>query len=79
VPGQGGSAAPGQEREPVVEALGQLGRGEGAQPGDRQLDRQRHAVQRAADLGHRPGVAGVKLEVGQHRGGAVGEQPDGRK
>ena len=79
MPGQGGPAAAGEQREPVVEALGQLGRGQRAQPRDRQLDRQRHAVERPADLRHRPGVARVELEVGQHRGGAVGEQPHGRK
>ena len=79
MPGQRGSAAAGEQREPVVEAVGQLGRGQRAQPRHRQLDRQRHAVEGPADLGDRRGVAGVELEVGQHRGGPVGEQPHGRK
>ena len=53
VPGQRGPAAAGEQREPVVEALGQLGRGQRAQPRRRELDRQRHAVEGPADLGDR--------------------------
>ncbi|HEY6312793.1 MAG TPA: ATP-binding cassette domain-containing protein, partial [Streptosporangiaceae bacterium] len=62
VPGHRGAAAAGQQAEPVPEAGRDLLRGHGAQPGRGQLDGQRHAVERAADRGHRGRVVLRDLE-----------------
>ena len=51
-------SAPGQQAEHVVEAIGDLGRTQRAGPGRRQLDRQRNAVEAAADPGDGLGVSG---------------------
>ena len=58
VPRQRGAAAAGQQAEPVVEPVGELIEGHGAQPGRGQFDRQRHPVQRPADAHHRRQRAG---------------------
>ena len=62
VPRQRGPAAAGQQPEPVVEARGELGGRQRAQPGAGQLDGQRQAVEAAADLGHRWQVLGGQPE-----------------
>ena len=62
--GQDRTAAGGEEAEAVVEAVGDLARGEQPQPGRRQFDGERQSVEAAADL--RDG-----LPVGE-RGGRVG-------
>ena len=73
VPRQRGPAAAGQQ--PVVEARGEFGGRQRAQPGAGQLDGQRQSIEAAADLGHRWQVLGGQPEP-EHRGrGAVGEQP----
>jgi hypothetical protein len=64
VPRQRDPAAAGEQREPVVQPLGELGRGKGPQPDGRQLDGQRHPVQGPADPGHLVRVARAELEVG---------------
>ncbi|GAA2640289.1 hypothetical protein GCM10010411_95690 [Actinomadura fulvescens] len=78
VPWQCGAAAAGEQPEPVTETARDLCRGQRPQPGRRQLDGERDAVELAAD-GHdvrRRRV--VHREAGADRGGAVGEQPHRR-
>ena len=54
-----GARAAGQQSEPVVQAVEDLGQRQGADPCRCELDRQRHAVEATADLGdHRDVVVG---------------------
>ena len=78
VSGQRGPAAPGEQREPVVQPLGELTGGQRAQPHGGQLDGQRHPVQRAADPGHGGHVVRVQLEVRPDGHCPVTQQPDRR-
>ena len=71
------TAAAGEQPEPVVQAAGDLRRGHRAQAGGGQLDRQRHAVEPAADGEHRAEV-GLDGEAGPHGGAPVGQQAYGR-
>ena len=63
VPRQRRAAAAGQEPEPVVEASRDLGGRQRADPRGGQLDRQRDAIQPAADLRDRVRVGGGQLEA----------------
>ena len=66
----------GQQREPVVEPLDELGERQRAQRHRRQLDRQRYAVEPPAqpdDVGH---VLRGDREAGRRGGGAQREQLD---
>ncbi|PPS87799.1 hypothetical protein BZZ08_02782 [Streptomyces sp. MH60] len=74
VAGRLGTVAPAEQTETVVQAVGQLVRAEGAQPGRGQLDGQGQPVQGRADLRH----ARVAVEAGAHRAGAFQEQLDRR-
>ena len=78
VPGQRRAAAAGEQREPVVQAFGELRRGQGAQPRGCQFDGQRHAVQRLADAHHGGHVAVVEREAGQDSGSPVTKQANRR-
>ncbi|GAA3095528.1 hypothetical protein GCM10020254_46000 [Streptomyces goshikiensis] len=71
--GQDGPRAAGQEPEAVVEAVGDLARGQQPQPGRGQLDGEREAVQAGADLGDGVRVVGGG-EAGAGGGAAVGEE-----
>ena len=56
-------AAPrGEQSEAIVEARGDLAWGEDPDPGRRQFERQRHAVEAAADAAHGGSSAGVEHE-----------------
>ena len=83
VPRQRGTATAGQQAEPVVETVGELIEGHGAQPGRGQFDRQRHPVQRPADARHRRQRAALELirdrEIPAHRARPVPQQLDGRR
>ena len=59
-----------------MQAVEDLGQRQRPHPRRRQFDRQRHAVEAAADLGHRGGVVVGDGEVGPGPAGAVGEQLD---
>jgi hypothetical protein len=74
--GQRRPAAPGQQCEPVVQALRELIRGQRAEPHGSQLDRQRHPVEGPADPGHRGRVGLAELEIRPDRHRAVAQQPD---
>ena len=58
------AAAPGQQAEAMVEPGGDLGRRQGANPGRRELDRQRDAVETVADLHDRLCVLGSSPKPG---------------
>jgi hypothetical protein len=79
VPLVGDPAGAGEQAEAVVEPFGDLAGGQGAGPCRGQLDRQRHAVQAPAQLGHggdrRP--VGGPVRVG--RGRPLQEQRHGRR
>jgi len=79
VPGQRRPAAAGEQREPVIEAFGELRRGQRARPDRGQLDGQRHAVERPADPRHRVGVGLINGEAGHDGGRAVTEQTHRRR
>ena len=74
VPGEGRPAAAGQEAEAVVQPGRDLLHRQGAHPGGGQLDGQRHAVEAAAQLGHRAGVLVGHGERGLDGPGALDEQ-----
>jgi hypothetical protein len=76
VPWWRGGLGVAQQPEPVVEAGQYLGWGEGAQAHRGQLDRQRDAVQAAAQLGGRGLVGRRELQVGRDRAGPVHQQVD---
>ena len=61
----------------AVEPGEHRGRGEGADAGGRQLDRERHALERAADAGDVRGVLGGHVEPGVGGPGAIAEEPHG--
>ena len=74
VAGQRGPAAADQHPEPVVQPFGELRDRHRAQPGRGQLDRERHAVQRPAQLrpadrGRRPGSPAGRRRPGRRRAG----------
>ena len=66
-----------QQAQPVAQPLCHRGRREQPDPGRRELDRQRQAVEAADDLGHRLPVRRREHEVRPHRHRAFHEQPDG--
>ena len=72
-----GARTPGQQPEPVTQTIEYLGRRQSPHPCCRQLDRQRHAIQAAADLDHDRGIVIGNGEAGLGQAGAVGEQLDG--
>jgi hypothetical protein len=74
--GQCRPAAPGQQIEPVVQALRELGRRQRAEPHGGQLDRQRHPVEGPADPGHGGRVGLAELEIRPDRHRPVAQQPD---
>jgi len=76
VPRQRGPAAAGEQDEPVIQALGELGWRQRGQPNGRQLDGQRHPVQRPADPGHGGRIARIELEVRPDGCRPVTQQPD---
>jgi hypothetical protein len=78
VPRQRGPAAAGEQREPVIQPLGELIRGQRTQPDGRQLDGQRHSVQRPADPGHGGRAVRIELEVRPDGYRPVAQQPDRR-
>jgi hypothetical protein len=65
---------PAAPEEPVVEPVGDLGRGQRAQPRRRQLDRERQPVEPPADLDDGAHVLVGHREARAHGGRAVGEQ-----
>ena len=65
-----------EELEAAAEPVAQRLRREQAEAGGRELDRERQAVEPAADLGDRRGVVVGHVEVGAHGAGAVDEQLD---
>ncbi len=71
--GQHGAAAGGQEPEAVVEAVGDLARGEQPQPRGGEFDGERETVEAAADLGDGLGLRGGR-EAGADGGGAFAEE-----
>ena len=75
--GRGGPVARGQQPEPVVEPGADLFHRQRPDPGRGQFDRQRQAIERAADRGDRGGVVRADHESGAGCGGPVGEQADG--
>ena len=80
LPGFGGAAPGRQHGEPVLHMVGQLDRRQARQPGRRQLERQRDAVQPAADLGHRLEAA-ASNGAGRPppRGPGTAGRPDSRR
>ena len=64
-----GARAAGQQPEPVVQAVDDLGQRQCPHPRRGQFDRQRHAVEALADLGHGGGVVVGDGEVGPEPGG----------
>ena len=64
--------------EPVAEPLQQHRRRQHPGPGSHQLDRQRNAVEAAADLGHSRGVLSRQRETRPRLGRAGQEQLHGR-
>ena len=71
--------AAGQQAQPVVETGGELAGGQDPHPGGGEFDRQRNAVQVAADLRHRGSLLDRQDEVGSCCLGAGDEQLDGRR
>ena len=76
LPRQGGAASPGQQAEPLVEAVVQGAERQRAQPGGGQLDGQRQPVQPRADRHHQRGGLLVERQAGALRPGPVDEQRD---
>ncbi len=76
VPRQPGPAAAGEQPEPVAEPGGQLRHRQRADPGRRELNGQRDAVELAADVSHRRDVLLGQAETGPGQRGTVAEQPD---
>ncbi|GAA1688101.1 hypothetical protein GCM10009733_100900 [Nonomuraea maheshkhaliensis] len=74
--GQRGAAAPGEQPEPVVEAFEDLLGGQHPRPDRGQLDRQRQAVEAAAQVGHGGLVGRGQLERAGACRGPLGEQAD---
>ena len=74
-----GAAGPAGREQPeaVLETVQDLDRREGAQPHRGELDRERDAVEPAAQLHHGVAVAVRELEVRRHGRGAVEEERDG--
>ncbi len=67
-----------QQPEPVGEAIPDLERAHRGHPRRGQLDAEREAVERLADLGHRGGgLRFAEAEVGPHRACPVDEEGDG--
>ena len=64
LPGHRRAAPPGEQVEGVVEALDDLRGGQGADPGRRELDCQRHPVEPVAEGRDRDCVLVVQLEAG---------------
>src|SRR5882672_588253 len=73
----GVSAAAGEEAEPVIEPFGDLGDRENSYAGGRELERQRDAVQAAADSYHVGRVLFGKRELRLKRRAPRDEQADG--
>ena len=71
--------ARGEDREDAIEARHQRLGSEDADASRRELDRQRHAVERSADAGHGLGVLLGEVETGIRRSRAVPEQADRRR
>jgi hypothetical protein len=69
------AAARAEHAERVAQPLQYLFRREHADPCRRQLERERHAVEPDAELGHRAGVAHVDLEAGRSVRSPFGKQP----
>ena len=67
----------GEQGEALIEAVRQSFGPDRAHPRGRQLDRQRQAVEPAADFRRRGQTALVELESRTCLGGSVGEQPHG--
>lgn len=76
VPRQDGTSARGEQPEPVVETVGDLGHRQRPEPGGGEFDREGQAVESAADLHHGVDVLGRDLEVGAYGDRTVGEEPD---
>lgn len=76
--GQDRAAAGGEEAIAVVEALQKLFDAQDAHAYGGQFDGERETVQAAAQAGHGDPVVGCEPEAGDHRGGAVGEEGEGR-
>ena len=73
-----GAAAPGEQAEAVVQAVGELLERHRPQPGGGELDRQRQAVDPPAHVRDDRRRRLVEREVGRRRRGALGEQQHGR-
>ena len=67
----------GQRAEAVMQTVDDLGQPQRAHPRRRKFNRQRYAVEAAADLRHGRGVVVGHAEVALGQAGAVGEQLDG--
>ena len=72
-----GARTAGQQPEPVMQAVEDLGQRQRAHPRRRQLDRQRQTIQARADLGHRGGVVAADGEIRPGMPRPVDEQLDG--
>ena len=72
--GQGGTASPGQQPEPLIEPGADLRHRQRSQPGRGELQGQRDPVQAHADRRHRRGVGVIEGEALPVHGGALGEQ-----
>ena len=72
--GQGGTASPGQQPEPLIEPGADLRHRQRTQPGRGELQGQRNPVQPHADRRHRRGVGVVEGEALPVHQGALGEQ-----
>ena len=75
--GQRGAAASRKQPEAVVEARGDLGNGQRAQPRSRELDRERQAVEAPADLDDAAHVRCVDRESRRSGGRAIREELGG--
>ena len=75
--GVGGAAAGGQKGEPVLDAVGELGRAEAGEPGRGQLQGKRDAVQALADDADGGQRLRIEDEIGGGGEGTVEEQLGG--
>lgn len=75
VPSRTDTPGRGEQREPLIEPVGQLTHRQRSQPDGRKLDGQRHALHRLAHTAHIVGVVRRDGEPGHHRGPALHEQP----
>ena len=76
LPRQRGAASPGEQTETLVEAVGEAGERQRAQPGGGELDGQRQPVQPLADRHHQRDGRLIERQAGALRPGPVHEQRD---